>query len=98
MRAKLLPDLKWSKWCRHEFVSEYFSWLGTWREATRPDHHKAEIWRYACGGKTLYEAYVMAGPCGETEYLREQYSSALRAREAVERAVMRALSDKAMLL
>lgn len=96
MKATLIPGLEWSTWSKHLFARDHVTVLHVWREATHVAHHKAEVWRFRRDGRTLYEAYVMAGAYGVTEYLRQEFDSARAARQAVEKAVLRAIQDGAM--
>jgi hypothetical protein len=98
VKAVLIPKVCWSVWSRHDFAPDCFCYLHHWREATHPDDHKVEIWRCRWGSQTYYEAYVMAGPYGETQYLRQEFTTAGAARRAAERAVQRALAEGALSL
>lgn len=97
-KAKKIPDLKWSDWYQDGLCGD-FTYLHNWRESTHSSQHKAEVWREKespspgwPSGRTAYEAYVMAGPYGETCYLRQVFYRAKEARTAVEQAVLAAIA------
>ena len=92
MKATRMNHLEWSPWHEHDFAPDHFSFLHHWREATHPSYHRAEVWQFRKNGRTQYEAYVQAGPYGETGYLRKIFNRAKDARLAVEMAVQAALA------
>jgi len=93
----------WTKWTEKDWTGCQFSYyLDLTGMVSHPHDHEAVIVKYSGQDKygirgTYYEARVMAGPAGETEYLRvPDIKSARDARLLVEAAVARAAHDGAI--
>jgi len=94
MKAKLLPELSWSKWYNGPFGNIQYSYLHHWDGDVHIDHHNVKIVRYYSSivGGILYEYTVSAGVYGERGYgHQDEIRTVKEARRLAEEAAQSAL-------
>ena len=94
MKAKLLPELSWSKWYKGEIGDAKFSYLYHWNGLTHLQYHDVSIARYYNPSVSAinYEVMVNAGVWGEMRYLFvDGIPTAKEARRLAEEAAQSAL-------